>query len=65
MKTFIKVDSFTEQGKNIVVFISNILKSTGSQDGWFMFSNMQKLNIRKINLSPAGLVTYRSKVIGS
>lgn len=65
MKTFIKVDTFTEQGKNIVVFISNILKSTGSQDGWFMFSNMQKLDIRKINLSPAGLVTYRSKVIGS
>ncbi len=64
-RTIVKVDTFTEitgPGR-IQIYVTNILKSIGIQDGSFNLNSIQSRNVRKIVLSPLGYPTYVSRVI--
>ncbi|NLK13708.1 MAG: type II CRISPR RNA-guided endonuclease Cas9 [Spirochaetales bacterium] len=62
-RTYVKVDTFTEAGPEIRLFLSNIAKADGGQDASFRIGSMQQYDVRKVQLSPAGLVEYVSPVL--
>lgn len=64
-RTIVKIDTFTEitgPGR-IQIYVTNILKSNGTQDGSFNLNSIQSRNARKVVLSPLGYPTYVSRVI--
>ncbi|MCL1972520.1 MAG: type II CRISPR RNA-guided endonuclease Cas9 [Endomicrobia bacterium] len=63
-RIFVKVTTFTEiANNNIQIWFSNVLKSRNSPDDSFTIGSMQKYNPRKVILSSAGLIKYRSPIL--
>ena len=62
-RTYMRVVTFTEAGSGIQIFLSNIAKANGGKDASFMIGSMQQYDVRKVQLSPAGLVEYVSPVL--
>lgn len=63
-RTFVKVVTFTEVGKTIQVFFSNLAKAKSEKDASFTIgSSLHKWNVRKVVLSPCGLVEYASQIL--
>ena len=62
-RTFVTVNTFTEVGEKIQIHMDSILSSQIEASGSKCNTTMQKWNVRKIKLSEAGLVVYRSKII--
>ena len=62
-RTFVTVNTFTEVGEKIQIHMDSILSSQIEASGSKCNTTMQKWNVRKIKLSEAGLVLYRSKII--
>lgn len=62
-KTFLVVNTFTENGKSVQVYYDSLLSSKVGQKGSFYTSSLNKLNIRKVCLSEAGIVVYRSRLL--
>lgn len=62
-RTFVKVATFTEVGMGYQIYLTNVAKTNGGQDASFRIASMQKHNVRKVQLSPAGLVEYVSPLL--
>lgn len=62
-RTYVRVMTFTEEDSGIRLHISNIAKANGAQDANFRITTMQQYDVRKVQLSPAGLVEYVSPVL--
>lgn len=64
-RTFVKIATFTEVGKNnnIQIYFSVLSKAKSGQDDSFMLTTMGKRHPRKVSLSSAGLVTFVSPVL--
>ncbi len=62
-KTFLVVKTFTENGKSIQVYYDSLMASKVGQNGSFYTAGLNKLNIRKVCLSEAGIVVYRSMLL--
>lgn len=62
-KTFLVVKTFTEKGKSIQVYYASLMSSNAGKNGSFYTSGLNKLNIRKVCLSEAGIVVYRSRLL--
>lgn len=63
-RTFVRVATFTEIGKGqIVLYVQNLLKSKKGNDASFNLNSMQKWNVRRVILSPIGLIKYRSRIL--
>jgi CRISPR-associated endonuclease Csn1 len=62
-RTFVRVNTFTEQNNNIRLWFSNIIKSLYEHDDSFSLNSMQKYNPRKVILSPCGLIKYCSPIL--
>lgn len=62
-RTFVTVNTFTEVGEKIQIHMDSILSSQISSVKSKYNTSMQEWNVRKVNLSEAGLVVYRSKIL--
>ncbi len=62
-KTFLVVKTFTEAGKSIQVYYDSLMSSKPEQKGSFYISVLNKQNIRKVCLTEAGLLIYRSRLL--
>ena len=62
-RTYVRVKKFTESGSGIQIFLSNIAKANECGDASFRITTMQQYDVRKVQLSPAGLVEYVSPVL--
>jgi CRISPR-associated endonuclease Csn1 len=62
-RVFVRIVTFTEVGNGIAIYFSNVLKSRSGQDDSVTINSMQEYNPRKIILSSAGIIKYRSKIL--
>jgi CRISPR-associated endonuclease Csn1 len=62
-RTFVKITTFTEGGNTIQIWFNNVLKSQNTQDDSLNINSMQKYDPRKVILSSAGLIKYRSPIL--
>jgi CRISPR-associated endonuclease Csn1 len=62
-RVFVRVVTFTEIPNGIQIHFANILKSKNEQDDSVNINSMQKYNPRKVILSSAGIIKYRSKIL--
>lgn len=62
-RRFMKIQTFTEVGNGIQIWISNTSKSQGKQDASFMVNTLKKYCVRKATLSPLGFVEFVSPVL--
>lgn len=62
-KTFLVVNTFTEKGKSVQVYYDSLMSSKAGQKGSFYTSALNSQSIRKVCLSEAGIVVYRSRLL--
>jgi len=63
-RTFIRIATFTENGNGVQVWFNSLYDAKDSAtNGSFMVGSLSKLNARKVTLTPAGLILYRSPII--
>jgi CRISPR-associated endonuclease Csn1 len=62
-RTFIVINTFTETISGFQIFYSNLAKSRRDKDASFSLGSMQSLDVRKVQLSPAGFVRFVSPLL--
>lgn len=62
-RTFIIIKTFTERSVGIQIFFSNLAKSKTGQDTSFTLTTIKNYDVRKVQLSSAGLVRYVSPLL--
>ena len=62
-RTLIIINTFTERAAGIQIFFSNLAKSKTGQDASFYISTLKNYDVRKVQLSSAGLVRYVSPLL--
>ncbi len=62
-RRFVQIQTFTEVGNGIQIYISNIAKAHNGQDASFNVGVMGKYCPRKVSLSPVGFVNFVSPLL--
>lgn len=63
-RTFVIMTMYTEIPSGFKIKYDSMMHSKPAQEGSISRSSLSQLHIRKVTLSPAGLVVYRSPIIG-
>lgn len=62
-RRLMKLVTFTEYGNRVKLFLSNLAKAKNGQDATFYVTTMQEYHVRKLSLSPAGLMRFASPIL--
>lgn len=62
-RTFVIIITFTEMGSGYQIYFSNLAKSKKGQDTSFTLTTIKNYDVRKVQLSSAGLVRYVSPLL--
>ena len=62
-RRFVQIQTFTEVGNGIPIYISNVAKAHNGQDASFNVGVMGKYCPRKVSLSPVGFVNFVSPLL--
>lgn len=62
-RTFVIIITFTETGSGYQIYFSNLAKSKKGQDTSFTLTTIKNYDVRKVQLSSAGLVRYVSPLL--
>lgn len=63
-RTFVMISTFTETSSGFQIRYDSMMHSKSTHAGSISRSTLPKLQIRKVVISPAGLVIYRSPILG-
>ena len=62
-RTLVVINTFTETASGFQIFFSNLAKSRRDKDASFSLSTIKNYDVRKVQLSSAGLVRYVSPLL--